>query len=225
MRTIIKLFQTFCLKIIQSIKTFHRIISTFLFNIYLFVSNPKHFYKTYTIPKIKSLSTNLVYSIKNITIFSVFNWFKLIIKIITNLSAIFGFSVIIYFDTSLLFNIYENFLNWLRNFKLSNLYDYFYLLCNYIKISFKNIFNNISKYIREIIDSLLDKDKPIIVNNKEEISKDINEDLNIEDYKFDRKDYKTNAQKFLEDKNSTLTIDQAKMKDKNYSFIYSPYLY
>lgn len=164
----------------------------------------------------KILKKNLVYNIKNLSILSVFNLIKFIIKIITRLSAIFGFSVLIYFDTSLLPNIYDGLLTWFKNFKISNLKDYFY----YIKNFLKNIFNNILKYIRDIIDSLVAKDKPIDENKK---IYDVNSEVDIGDYKFDRKDYKTNVEKFLDKKNSTSTTSTS--NDKFYSFIYSPYFY
>ena len=159
---------------------------------------------------IKIFKKNLVYNIKNLSIFSIFNLIKIIIKIITRLSSIFGFSVLIYFDTSILPNIYNDFMIWFKNFKISNLYEYYHYLCDYL--------NNFLIKIKALIKSNFYKDKPI--DNSKSIY-DINSKVDIGDYQLNRKDYeeKTNLQKYL-GKNY-----ESKNNNSFYSFISSPYFY
>lgn len=74
------------------------------------------------------------------------------------------------------------------------------------------------KYIRDLIDSLLRKDKPIDDNKS---IYDINSKVDIGDYQLNRKDYeeKTNLQKYLDKKYDS------KNNNSFYSFVSSPYFY
>lgn len=190
-------------KFIYLFKILHNIISRFFLFLYLFVTNPLMF-------------INKILIIKNLLNLPFINLFKFIIKILTYLNAFFGISVIVYFDTNLLFNIFDYLINWFKDYK-DNFNQYLF-----------SYYQSFLKYVKDFIKKLIDKDKKVVTDmeisqNKSEIYKKMkdNEYVDIGNYKLNRKDYdeKGNLQKFLEDKNSNST------NSNKWTFIYSPYFY
>ena len=199
---------------ILNIKSLHRKIISLTFSLYLFVSNPVYY--------IKNLLKFFLISFKNLRYLSILNWIKLVIKFITYLNAIFGFTVLIYFDQNLIFNILENVINWFKSLK----YDFYEVLYNY--------YQNFLKLIKKYIDSLIDKSNIPSMENKSNypstdknndniLNKDVNSDLvEKSEYKYNKNEELTNYQKFFSESNDNLAATD---KSDNYSIIYSPYFY
>ena len=139
---------------------------------------------------------------------SILDWIKYFIKFITYLNALFGFSIIVYFDTNLLFNIFDNIINWFKNI--------FYNLNQVFYVYIQKFLNFLKNYIESLItsDKQINTEKPVNsenINNK--IYKDINTKVDIGEYKLNRKDYDQNL------------IDSKNNSSNKWNFIYSPYFY
>jgi hypothetical protein len=143
------------------------------------------------------------------------DWIRFTVKFITYLNALWGFSVIVYFDTNLLFNVFNDFINPLKNL-IHTLHQNFYIY-----------YQNFLKSLKIYIESLITIDKPVLTENNDEIYKSADANVDIGEYKISKKDYDhvNNYHKFLSESANDTELKQ-KIIDKNHSsFIYSKYFY